>query len=170
MGRGPFCYLVTKRYLTALRCVQPPLSRLWPEKAPRTGSMCLKRMIGGGWAQQLGWHTRPRHSAHLCRHFPRRLRRLSAASSRSRSTLRSRRRRCWLSTTERFLEKIACFSWGQVRGGEAGAQEPSAEGSRPARIRVTTRANNVADFRGARPAIIFTAFSWNHPRGDPDSG
>ena len=129
--------------------------------------MCLKRMIGGGWAQQLGWHTRPRHSAHLCRHFPRRLRRLSAASSRSRSTLRSRRRRCWLSTTERFLEEIACFSWGQVRGGEAGAQEPSAEGSRPARIRVTTRANNVADFRGASTAIIFTAFLLEPPQRGP---
>ena len=27
-------------------------------------------MNDGGWAQQLGCHACPRHSAHLCRHFP----------------------------------------------------------------------------------------------------
>ena len=44
--------------------------------------MCEKRMIGGGWAQQLGWHARPRHTTQLCRHFPRRRRwrRLGAAT------------------------------------------------------------------------------------------
>ena len=44
-------------------------------------------MNDGGWAQQLGWHACPRHTAHLCRHCPHRLRRLGAASCRSRWNL-----------------------------------------------------------------------------------
>ena len=53
--------------------------------------------------------------------------------------------------------------------GAVDTQEPSAEGSRPARKLVTTGANILPDFRGASTAIIFTAFYSNHPRGDPDS-
>ena len=41
----------------------------------------------------------------------------------------------------RAFAKMSPLAWGQVRGGEAGAQEPLAEGCRPARKLVTTRAN-----------------------------
>ena len=41
------------------------------------------------------------------------------------------------------------LAWGQVRGGEAGAQEPLAEGCRPARKLVTTRAITLQTNRGS---------------------
>ena len=89
--------------LTALRCVQQRYSA-------RTGSMCRKMMNDGGWAQHLGGHACPRHNTHLCRHFPHRLRRLSAASSRSRWKAALVDRCCWFSTTGAIIWKSSS-SW-----------------------------------------------------------
>ena len=85
-----FCYTCCPyaAYLTARRCVRQSFE---PDTL-RTGSMCSKMMNGGGWAQQLGWHACPRHTAHLCRRFPHCLRRFGAASSMPRWNLRSRQR------------------------------------------------------------------------------
>ena len=129
--------------------------------------MCMKMMTDGGWAQQLGGHACPRHRSHPCRHSPHRLRRLGAASTRSRWKAALVDRWCWFSRTKRFLEKMRTLCRGQVWGGEAGAEEPSAEGSRPPRKLVTTRANNVPK-RGSS-AIIFTAFPFGTctPEGTP---
>ena len=124
-------------------------------------------MNDGGWAHQLGGHACPRHKAHLCRHFPHRLRRLGAASTRSRWKAALVDRRCWFSAMGAIFWKMNRQLAAAGPGGAADAQEPSAEGSRPARIRVTTRANNVKK-RGSS-AIIFTAFPFGTctPEGTP---
>ena len=95
--------------MTALRCVQPRYSA-------RTGSMCMKMMNDGGWAQQLGCHACPRHSVHLCRRSPHPLRRLGAASSRSRWKAALVDRRCWFSATGANFRKSSGSWLQQARG------------------------------------------------------
>ena len=109
-------------YLTARRCVQPRYSA-------RTGSMCMKMMNDGGWAQQLGGHACPRHRSHLCRHSPHRLRRLGAASTRSRWKAALVDRRCWFSATGAIFWKRVRLPMAAGPGGAVDTQEPSAEGA-----------------------------------------
>ena len=129
--------------------------------------MCMKMMNDGGWAQQLGGHACPRHRSHLCRHSSHRLRRLGAASTRSRWKAALVDRWCWFSGTGAIFWKPVRLPMAAGPGGAVDTQEPSAEGSRPARKLVTTRANNVPK-RGSS-AIIFTAFPFGTctPEGTP---
>ena len=101
-------------------------------------------MNDAGLAQQLGGHACPRHAAHLCRHFPHRLRRLSAASSRSRWKAALVDRRCWFSATGAKFWKMNPLLAAAGPGGAADTQEPSAEGSRPARMVLTTALTFIA--------------------------
>ena len=78
--------------------------------------MCSKMMNGGGWAQQLGWHACPRHTAHLCRRFPRCLRRLGAASCRSRWNLCVPPTMMLVGEDWRAGEEINSYGSGPVQG------------------------------------------------------
>ena len=159
-GRAKKTRQLTTHLLAALRCVQPRYSA-------RTGSMCMKMMNDGGWAQQLGGHACPRHISHPCRHSSHRLRRLGAASTRSRWKRVLVDRRCWFSATGAIFWKPVRLPMAAGPGGAVDTQEPSAEGSRPARKLVTTRADNVK--KRASSSIIFTAFPFGTctPEGTP---
>ena len=125
-------------------------------------------MNDGGWAQQLGWHACPRHSVHLCRHSPHPLRRLGAASSRSRWKAALVDRRCWFSATGAIFWKRARLPMAAGPGGAVDTQEPSAEGSRPARMVLTTALTFIASM-WFQSAIIHRAFHYGTgtPEGTP---
>ena len=118
-------------YLTALRCVPPPSPPAACHTGRDTGSMCDKRMIGGGWAQQLGGHARPRHSTHLCRHFPRHWRRLGASSTRSRWKAALVDRWCWCSRASALFGERRSRECGPGPEEAADVHDLSAACSRP---------------------------------------
>ena len=102
----------TSYYLTALRCVQ----QQYRARHASYGRHVYKMMIDGGWAQQLVCHACPRHSMHLCRHSPHCLRRLGAASTRSRWKAALVDRCRWFSKTARILGKVGPVSCKALAG------------------------------------------------------
>ena len=140
--------------------------------------MCSKMINGGGWAQQLGWHACPRHTAHLCRRFPHRLRRLGAASCRSRWNLCVPPTMMLVGEDWRAGEGINSYGSGPVQGEGLVCMARRAEAvrsrtihsARPAGVSrvILKQCGSTAD---STVAIIETAFHYVncHPRGDPVS-
>ena len=139
--------------------------------------MCSKMMNDSGWAQQLGGCACPRRSAHLCRHFPHRLRRLGAASCRSRWNLCVPPTMMLVGEDWRAGEGINSYGSGPVQGEGLMCMACRAEAvrsrtihsARPAGVsRVNPNRGSTAD---STVANIETAFHYVncHPRGDPVS-